>query len=82
MEHDASMESRPALLFGIFCLKFALSENAMKALLDLLKLGLDFSAVTSIDQILQDLQMAQVRFRNTCRSCQADVIENCCSEEW
>ena len=33
--------SAPAILIRIFCLQFALSEKAMKALLELFKLNLD-----------------------------------------
>ena len=43
--------SCPEILFAIFCIKFALSENVMAALLELLKPNLDFSGVRSIDKI-------------------------------
>ena len=62
---DASL----AALVGIFCIKYALSERAMKALLEILRLKLDVSLVTSINELLHASGAAPVFLHTACSTC-------------
>ena len=62
---DASL----AALVGIFCIKYALFEKAMKALLEILRLKLDVFLVTGINELLRASGAAPVFLHTACSTC-------------
>ena len=50
-------------------IKYALSERAMKALLEILRLKLDVSLVTSINELLHASGAASVFLHTACSTC-------------
>ena len=64
--------SSPATLLGIFCTKFALSERAMRALLELVRLEMDFTSVSDVAQILNASGAPPVFLKNACATCHAE----------
>ena len=66
--------SQPEILFGILCLRFAFSETAMDAVLELLKLNLDFSSVRSAADVLSGLETADIEDHTVCGNCGIDLI--------
>ena len=62
-------DASPAALVGKFCIKYALSERAMKALLEILRLKLDVSLVTSINKLLHASRAAPVFLHTACSTC-------------
>ena len=81
-ELDTEPTSAPAILIGIFCLKFALPEKAVKALLELFRLNLDVSSIKSAAQILQAMETASMSLHDSCRNCHADLAFGPCFEHW
>ena len=45
IDMEATYPSNPATIVGIFCLKFALSRNAIETLIELLRLKMDVSEI-------------------------------------
>ena len=77
-EENMKHSSNPGVLIMIYCLKYALSRNAMIALLELLRLKLDVSEIQNVDQILNCVHSAPVSLQSTCRTCYADLdVEDC-----
>ena len=74
--------SSPAALIGIFCLKYALSGNAMSALLELIRLKLDVSGIKNVYQILSSITTAPVRLQSICKTCYCDLDVQDCSDDW
>ena len=69
----------PATILGIFCTKFALSERTMRAVLELVRLEMDFTSVNDVAQILNASGASPVFLKNACATCDADrQLENCC----
>ena len=54
----------------------------MVALLELLRLNLDISAIQSVDQILTSVASAPTFLQSVCRNCFADLEHEDCSEQW
>ena len=84
-EHEAERAkpvSAPTALIGAFCVKFALPEKAVKALLELLRLRLDVSSITNARQILQSMESAPMNLHESCRNCHADLDFGNCFENW
>ena len=79
---NESAASAAAVLIGIFCVKFALSQRAIKALLELLKLNLDVSSINGIQGILNAMDCAPMNVHSSCRNCHADLDLSECFEEW
>ena len=52
IDMEATYPSNPATIVGIFCLKLALSRNAIEALIKLLRLKMDLSEIKNVDQVL------------------------------
>ncbi len=75
-------DASPATLIGIFCLKYALSERAMKALLELLRLRLDVSSIKNVADILNSTGTPPVHVQNACANCHADLHLGNCFEIW
>ena len=75
-------DSNPTALIGMFCLKYALSRNAMAALLELLRLNLDVSCIQNVDQILCSITSAPARLQSVCRNCHTDQEIDDCTEDW
>ena len=82
-EADVEREptSSPCTLIGIFCLKYALSERAMTALLELLRLNLDVSGINNISECLSSVDTATQTFA-VCRNCHADLGIGDCFDHW
>ena len=81
-DHSIKCSANPAALIGIYCLKYALSRNAMIALLELLRLKLDVSAIQNVDQILNGVSSAPANLQSACRNCYADLDLEYCVENW
>ena len=62
-------DASPAALVGIFCIKYALFEKAMKAMLEILRLKLDVFLVTSINELLHASGAASVFLHTACSTC-------------
>ena len=58
VSHDPS--SAPAVLIGIICVKFALPEKAIKALLELLRLKPDVSSIKNVGHILHIMEILYI----------------------
>ena len=63
-DHSINCSTNPAALIGIYCLKYVLSRNAMIALLELLRLKLDVSAIQNVDQILNGVSSAPANLQS------------------
>ena len=74
--------SRPEILFGIMCLRFSLTQNAMAAVLELLKLRLDFTKIKSIDEVLESLDVASMKAYKFCANCGTDLETGECPPTW
>ena len=79
---EATYPSNPATLIGIFCLKFALSRNAIEALIELLRLKMDAPEMKNVDQVLSSMTSAHACLHNICRNCYNDLDIDGCSEDW
>ena len=80
---DGPIHENPTLAPAILiCLQFALSEKAMKALLELLRLNLDVSSIKGAGDILSVMQNASLNIHHGCRRCHADLDYGECFEEW
>ena len=66
IDMEATYPSNPATTVGIFCLKFALSRNAIQALIELLRLKMDISEIQNVDQVLSSMTSAHARLRSIC----------------
>ena len=73
-------QSKPALLLAAFYLKFGISLSALTALLEFLKLNLDFSRVKSVEEILFYTSSTQIDYRSVCQNCNTDISEDGCGE--
>ena len=62
-------DASPVTLVGIFCIKYVLSERAMKTLLQILRPKLDVSLVTSISELLHVSGVAPVFLHTACSTC-------------
>ena len=71
--------SQLEILLGIFCSRFALSENAMKAMLELLNLRLDFSHVKNVADVFRGLDSAAITNQNICETCKKDLNHSNCA---
>ena len=60
IDMEATYPSNPATIVGIFCLKFALSRNAIEALIELLRLKMDVSEIKNVDQVLSSVTSARM----------------------
>ena len=58
-------------------MQFALSQKAMSAFLDLLKLGLDFSSINNVEEVMDMLEISGVTTHVVCRSCGEDPSDGC-----
>ena len=63
---EATYLWNPATIIGIFCLKFALSRNAIEALIELLRLKMDVSEIKNVDQVLSSMTSAHACLHNNC----------------
>ena len=66
IDMEATYPSNPATIVGIFCLKFALSRNAIEALIELLRLKMDVSEIKNVDQVLSSMTAAHACLYNIC----------------
>ena len=82
IQPELAEESSPESIIGIFWLKYALSQNAMKTLLEILRLKLDVSGIASIDNILKSATSAPVNLHTCCSNCQADLELGGCFDYW
>ena len=63
---EATYPFNPVTIIGIFCLKFALSRNAIEALIELLRLKMDVSEIKNVDQVLSSMTSAHACLHNIC----------------
>ncbi len=75
-------QSAPETLIGLFCLKYALSERAMAALTELLRLNLDVSKIGDINDILTAMGTVPFSVHTACRNCYADLTAGGCFDFW
>ena len=66
IDMEATYPSNPATIVGIFCLKLALSRNAIEALIELLRLKMDASEIKNVDQVLSSMTSAHACLHNIC----------------
>lgn len=66
IDMEATYPSNPATIVGIFCLKFALSRNAIEALIELLRLKMDVSEIKNVDQVLSSMTSTHACLHNIC----------------
>ena len=66
IDMEAMYPSNPATIVGIFYLKFALSRNAIEALIELLRLKMDVSEIKNVDQVLSSMTSAHACLHNIC----------------
>ena len=66
IDMEATYPSNPATIVGIFCLKFALSWNAIEALIELLRLKMDVSEIKNVDQLLSSMTSVHACLQNIC----------------
>ena len=64
IDMEATYPSNPVTIVGIFCLKFALSRNAIEALIELLRLKMDVSEIKNVDQVLSSMTSAHACLHN------------------
>ena len=69
VEMQPDVNSVTDALVGIFCIKYALFEKAMKAMLEILRLKLDVFLVTSINELLHASGAASVFLHTACSTC-------------
>ena len=82
VEQHQEPASAPVVLIGIFCLKFALPEKDVKALLELLRLNLDVSCIKNVEHILEAIEGSCMNLHDSCRNCHADLAFGECYENW
>ena len=66
IDMEATYPSNPATIVGIFGLKFALSWNAIEALIELLRLKMDISDIKIADEVLSSMPSAHACLHNIC----------------
>jgi hypothetical protein len=73
--------SQPEILFGHICLRFSISQRAMKAILHLLKMNLDFSKVKDVASVLKSMKTPNSRVHRACKECDKELrsSENACN---
>ena len=77
IDMEATYPSNPATIVGIFCLKFALSRNAIEALIELLRLKMDAPEMKNVDQVLSSMTSAH----NICSNCSNNLhMDGCCED--
>ena len=63
---EATYPSNHATIVGIFCLKLALSRNAIETLIELLRLKMNVSEIKNVDQVLSSMTSAHACLHNIC----------------
>ena len=66
IDMEATYPSNPATIVGIFCLKFALSQNAIETSTELVRLKMDVSEIKNVDQVLSSMTSAHTCLHNIC----------------
>ena len=73
IDMEATYPSNRATIVGIFCIKFALSRNAIEALIELLRLKMDVSEIKNVDQVLSSMTSAHACLHNISSNCFNDL---------
>ena len=80
LENESDCSAK--LIIGIFCLKFALSQRAMAALLELLRLNLDVSTIKNVGDLLSVFGASRPTSYETCPNCHVNLEISDCCDDW